>query len=195
MSDLQGVPEAVIRVPLRSVPAPRVAIRETETGQAIEPILDDGANLEDFHAAFLAAFGTAERLVAEAFFEQLANALHADPTKALDAATANLVLALLHRIGPRDEVEAMLCSQMVAAHVAAMDVTRRALHTEQTAGGRAVYLNLARRLMTTFTLQMDSLGRHRGKPTVQKVIVEKVLVAPGGQAVVGAISSRRGDGG
>src|SRR6266849_551785 len=170
-------------------------VRQTDSGQAVEPIRDETENLEDFQAAFLAAFGTTEQTIAEAFFEQLANALHADPTKALDAATANLVLALLHRIGPRDDVEAMLCSQMVAAHVAAMDVTRRALHTEQTAGGRAVYLNLAPRLMTTFTLQMDSLGRHRGKPTVQKVIVEKVLVAPGGQAVVGAISSRRGDGG
>jgi hypothetical protein len=33
---------------------------------------------------------------------------------------------------------------------------------------------------------MDSLGRHRGKPTVQKVIV-KVLVAPGAQVIVGAV--------
>jgi hypothetical protein len=46
-----------------------------------------------------------------------------------------------------------------------------------------------------FTAQMDAFNRHRGKATVQKVIIEKVYVAPGGQAVVGAISSgRQGDG-
>jgi hypothetical protein len=59
LSDLQGVTEAAIRVPLRSVPAPRVAIRETETRQAIEPILDETANLEDFHAAWRFSTGSA----------------------------------------------------------------------------------------------------------------------------------------
>ena len=119
--------------------SPRVTVMKTEAGHAVEPILDETENLEDFHAAFLAAFGTTEQTIAEALFEQLANTLHADPTKALDAATANLVLALLHRIGPRDELEAMLASQMIVAHVAAMDASRRALDAEQTAGGRATY--------------------------------------------------------
>ena len=41
---------------------------------------------------FVGAFGTTEQIV---------NALHPDPEKPLDAATANLVLALLYRIGPR----------------------------------------------------------------------------------------------
>ena len=164
---------------------------EAQVGPTIEPILDEAANLEDFHAAFLGAFGTTEQVVAEALFEQLLNALHADPTKALDAATANLVLGLLHRIGPGDELEAMLACQMIVAHVAAMDASRRALHVEQTAGGRAAYLSLTRKLMTLFTAQMDALNRHRGKTTTQKIVIERVLVAPGAQAVVGAIASRR----
>ncbi len=195
MSDSQGVAEAAVRVPLRSVPAPRVAIRETVTGQAIEPILDETANLEDFHAAFLAAFGTTQQIVAEALFEQLVNALHPDPKKPIDAATANLVLALLHRIGPRDEIEAMLASQMIVAHMAAMDASRRAIHVEQTPGGRQTYLSLARKLMVLFTTQMDALNRYRGKATVQRVVVERVYVAPGGQAIVGAVSSGKGGGG
>src|SRR6266446_4129983 len=176
------------------MPAPRVAIGETATGGAVEPILDETMNLEDFRSRFLAAFGTTEQIIAEALFDQLVNALHADPTKALDAASANLVLALLHRIGPRDEIEAMLACQMIVAHVAVMDASRRALHVEQTAGGRAAYLGLARKLMTLFTAQMDALNRHRGKGTPQKIVIERVLVAPGGQAVVGAISRGRGDG-
>ncbi len=196
MSDLQGVAEAAIRVRLRCMPAPRVAIGETATGGAVEPILDETMNLEDFRSRFLAAFGTTEQIIAEALFDQLVNALHADPTKALNAASANLVLALLHRIGPRDEIEAMLACQMIVAHVAAMDASRRALHVEQTAGGRAAYLGLARKLMTLFTAQMDALNRHRGKGTTQKIVIERVLVAPGAQAVVGAVANRgRGDAG
>jgi hypothetical protein len=177
-------------------PAPRARVATTEAGQAIEPVLDERQNLDDFHDGFVGAFGTTEQIIAEVLFQQVLNAIHPDPAKPLDAGTANFVLALLHRIGPRDELEALLVCQLIATHSAAMDVARRAVHTEQSAGGRAVYLNLARRLMTTFTLQMDSLGRHRGKPTVQKVIVEKVLVAPGAQAIVGAIAiGGRGDGG
>ena len=78
---------------------------------------------------------------------------------------------------------------MIVAHVAAMDASRRALHVEQSAGGRAAYLSLARKLMTLFTTQMDALNRHRGKGTTQKIVIERVFVAPGAQAVVGAVAS------
>jgi hypothetical protein len=191
LQDAAGLDTKLTR-PFR--PAPRVAVRNTESGQAIEPILDETANLEDFHSAFLDAFGTTEQIIAEALFEQLVNALHADPTKALDAVTANLVLALLYRIGPRDELEAMLACQMIIAHVASIDTARRGLHIEQAAAGRQAYLASMRKLMVLFAAQVDALNRHRGKGITQKFVIERVLVAPGGQAVVGAISSGRGDG-
>jgi hypothetical protein len=179
----------------RRPPAPHARVVQTAAGPAIEPILDGTASVEDFHAAFLAALATTEQIVAEALFQQTVNAVHPDPKRPIEAATANLVLALLHRIAPRDELETMLVCQMIVAHVATMDGARRAFHVEQTAGGRAVYLNLARRLMTTFTLQMDALNRHRGKGTMQKIVIERVLVAPGAQAVVGTVSNGgRGDG-
>jgi hypothetical protein len=196
LSNVRRAPEPDDKLPPPSRPAPRVRVRQTDIGQAIELVLDEAVDLDAFRCGFLAAFGTTEQIIAQALFEQLVNALYADPAKALDAATANTVLAQLHRIGPRDELEAMLASQMIVAHVAAMDASRRALHVEQTAGGRAAYLGLARKLMSLFTAQMDALNRHRGKATVQKVVVEKVLIAPGAQAVVGAVSSGgRGDGG
>jgi hypothetical protein len=172
-----------------SLPAPRLRILQTETGQAFEPVLNETTNGQDFRDAFFDAFGTADEVVAEALFSQLLNGLHAEPGKPINGTTANLALALMHELKPRDVVEAMLACQMIVAHVAAMDANRRALHVEQTAAGRAVYLNLARRLMTTFTLQMESLGRHRGKPAVQRVIVERVVVASGAQAIVGAVAN------
>jgi len=161
----------------------------------VEPVLDETLDLDEFRIRFVGAFGTTEQIIAEALFQQVVNALHPDPKKLLDAAT-NLVLALLHRIGPRDELEAMLACQMIIAHVAAMDASRRALHVEQTAGGRAAYLGLMRKLMTLFTAQMDALNRHRGKGTTQKIVIERVLVAPGAQAIVGAVANGGpGDGG
>ena len=69
------------------------------------------------------------------------------PNKPFDNATANLALTLMHEIGPKDVVEAMLACQLIVAHVAAMDASRRALHVEQTAAGRTAYLTLARKLM------------------------------------------------
>jgi hypothetical protein len=191
LSELQGAPELP---PLR-VPAPRVRLAKAACGLAIEPIIAESEDLDEFRGRFVGAFGTTEQIIAEALFQQLLNALHPDPKKPLDAATANLVLALLHRIGPRDEIEAMLAAEMIVAHITSMDAARRALHVEQTAAGRATYLGLARKLMALYAIQMDALNRHRGKATVQKVIVEKVYVAPGGQAVVGAISGGgKGDG-
>jgi hypothetical protein len=193
MTTLEGVTEPT--PPPLSVPAPRVRLKKTARGPAIDPVLDETEDPENFRIRFLAAFGTTEQSIAESLFQEILNVLHIDPTKPFDAAAANLVLALLHRIGPREELEAMLACQMIVAHLAVMDASRRALHIEQTPGGRQAYLGLARKLMTLFTAQMDALNRHRGKATVQRVVVEKVLVAPGGQAVVGAVSNRRRGGG
>ena len=175
--------------------APRLRISRTESGQLTELILDEAADVDALRAAFLSAFGTTELVIAEALFEQILNALHTHPENPLDDATANLVLAMLHRIHPRDELEAMLACQMVVAHVAAMDASRRALHVEQSAGGRIAYLTLSRKLMSLFTAQMDALNRYRGKGTTQKIVIERVLVASGAQAIVGAVASGgRGDG-
>jgi hypothetical protein len=193
---LNGAPDQDAGSARPSSPLPRIRVLTTKAGQAIEPAFDGTGDLEDFRTCFLAAFGTSNEAVAEALFGQLLNSLHIEPGKPIDGATANLALALMREIGPKDAVEGMLACQMIVAHTASMDAARRAMHAEQTAVGRAVYLNLARRLMTTFTLQMDGLGRHRGRPSVQKVIVERVYVAPGAQAIMGAVANgRRGDGG
>jgi hypothetical protein len=192
-NNVRHAPEPDAQALPPSLPAPRVRVRQTADGHAVEPAPYDGAGQEGFRAQFLAAFGTTEFTVAEALYQQLLGVLCLG--RVLDTATANLALALLHRIAPKDEIEAMLACQTVVAHIAGMDAARRALHVEQTAGGRAAYLSLTRKLMTLFAAQMDALNRHRGKATVQKVIVEKVLVAPGGQAIVGAVANGgRGDG-
>jgi len=167
----------------------------TEAGQAIEPVPDETGELDDFRDRFLAAFGTSNETVAEALLQHLLNGLHTEPDKPVDSATANLALALMHEICPQDMLEGLIGVQLVITHVAAMEASRRALHMEQSAAGRAAYLSLARKLMTLFATQVGTLDRHRGKGTTQKIVIERVLVAPGAQAIVGAVASEgRGDG-
>ena len=98
------------------------------------------------------------------------------------------MLATLHGINPRDEVEAMLASQMVATHLAAMNCLRRAQTSGQTFDARDMNLRHATKLSRTYAAQVEALGRYRGKGQ-QKVTVEHVHVHPGGQAIVGAVTA------
>ena len=185
--------DAKLLLPVRS--APRVKVGKNGAHQVLEPILEGTDRPDEFRARFLAAFGTSNETVAEALLQQLLNGLHAEPGKPVDSAAANLALGLMHEIGPKDVVEGMLACQLIVVHVASMDAARRALHVEQSAAGRAVYLSLARKLMALFAMQMDALNRNRGKATTQKIVIERVYVAPGAQAIVGAVENGgRGDG-
>jgi hypothetical protein len=172
------------------IAAPQIKIGQEGAAESVEPAA--AGDLTAWRDRFLQAFGTSEPAIAEALFNQLINALHTDPKEPLSASTANLALALLHRLAPRNELEGMLCVQLIVAHVASMDVSRRGLHADQSVGGRQAYLGLARKLMALFTTQVETLNRLRGTTVVQKVIVERVNVEAGGKALVGAVSGRSG---
>jgi hypothetical protein len=100
-------------------------------------------------------------------------------------------LAALVGIGPKDEIEAMICTQLLAAHNATMECYRRAMLKEQTLEGRRENLNQANKLSRTCTMLLEALNRHRGKGH-QKVTVEHVHVHAGGQAVVGMVETQGG---
>jgi hypothetical protein len=97
----------------------------------------------------------------------------------------------LAAIGPKDEVEAMMAAQLLAAHNATMECYRRAMLPEQTFEGRSENLNQANKLSRTYAVLLDALNRHRGKGQ-QKVTVEHVNVHSGGQAVVGMVGTPGG---
>lgn len=94
-------------------------------------------------------------------------------------------LALIHGIGPRDELEAMLVVQMVAIHKTAINCLRGAIQNTHP-DIRHQNLNQGVKLTKAFTAQMEALNKHRGNGG-QKVRVEHVHVYQGGQAVVGNI--------
>src|SRR6266542_3335966 len=91
-------------------------------------------------------------------------------------------------IGPKDEIEGMIAAHLIAAHNAAMECYRRAMHSEQTSEGRRENLNQANKLSRSYAVLLEALNRHRGKGQ-QKVTVEHVHVHSGGQAVVGVVET------
>ncbi len=93
-------------------------------------------------------------------------------------------VAALRGIKPQDEVEGMLATQMVATHAAAMECLRRSMIQKQTFEGRDNSLRHAAKLLSIFAKQLETLNRNRGKGQ-QKMTIEHVNVAPGGQAMVG----------
>jgi hypothetical protein len=96
-------------------------------------------------------------------------------------------VAALKGIGPQDEIEGMLATQMVAAHEAAMECYRRSMLPEQTFEGRQATLQYAAKMSRLYADLMLALGKHRGKGQ-QVVRVEHVHVTADKAIVAGTIN-------
>ncbi|MDJ1007870.1 MAG: hypothetical protein QNJ13_08605 [Paracoccaceae bacterium] len=107
-----------------------------------------------------------------------------------DEITVRLARAieLYESLAPTDGAEAMLAQQMVGTHHAALECLRRAALPNQSFEGRDMALRHASKLMSLYEKQMSALNKSRGKGQ-QKVTVEHVHVAAGGQAIVGNVEA------
>jgi hypothetical protein len=105
-------------------------------------------------------------------------------------AQLNSLLAVLDGARPKDEIEAMLISQMVAVHHHAMDQLGKAARSA-TIDQVNVHSNFAIKLMRTHVAQVEALAKLRrgGEQTVR---VEHVHVHKGGQAIVGTVTAGGG---
>ncbi|MFZ0662423.1 MAG: hypothetical protein WAM66_07010 [Acidobacteriaceae bacterium] len=113
-----------------------------------------------------------------------------------DVEALTFALEAAASLKPRDGLEVMLCSQMVALHSQGLEYLRRTMIPEQTSEGVDCNVNRATRLLRTFATLAETL---RAKRTAgrQKIVVEHVTVQAGGQAIVGAVTTggRVGDAG
>ena len=105
----------------------------------------------------------------------------------------NVALESVAALAPRDGLEVMLCSQLVALHSQGMDFLRRGMLAEQTCDGVDRNVNRATKLLRTFATMAECLRTHRGGGQ-QKVTVEHVTVQAGGQAIVGTVNPAVGGG-
>jgi len=102
-------------------------------------------------------------------------------------------VAVQNAIQPKDELEALLATQMVGVHNLAMKLMCVASVKGQYEEAISRNVESANKLLRTFAAQMEALNRHRGKGQ-QKVTVEHVTVNQGGQAVIGAVDLTPGGG-
>jgi hypothetical protein len=105
--------------------------------------------------------------------------------------TVNAGLAVLGAIEPRDELEAAMALQIIAAHTASLEFLNRARRNMGEYRDTAcAYVNAATKLSRTMAVQIEALARLRsgGKQTheVRYVYVNGPVLGAGAQAVFGA---------
>lgn len=99
---------------------------------------------------------------------------------------ANAAIALLQGIEPKDELEGMLASQMIAVHNLSMEYARRASGQNLSLDVSNSLISRTSKLMNIFTRQVETLQKYRSKGQ-QKIVVQHVQVSEGGQAIIGDV--------
>ena len=95
----------------------------------------------------------------------------------------------LKRFDCKDPAEEMLAETMILVHSAQMSSIRDAHDAGLGSPIGAIHLANFLRLNDAYLEQMKVLDKHRGKAS-QKVVVERVVVKEGGQAVIGDVDAR-----
>lgn len=136
-----------------------------------------------------------ERLLAEALGAVDRDALHGMLRQLVKASAigqkpdeANLafMISTIKSIAPKDSMEAMLVSQMVSVHVAAMRCACRLACTDDLPQQESVTRAMTR-LCRTFAAQVEALGRHRNSDE-RAITVQNLSVQDGGRAIVGNVT-------
>jgi hypothetical protein len=133
----------------------------------------------------LRAVGSTDGDFLRGLTKQLANA--GSPGSGLDEGGINFMLAVVKGIEPRDQIEAMLAAQIAAVHMASMTFARRLAHIENIPQQDSAS-NAFNKLTRTFAAQVEALKRYRSGGE-QKMTVQHVHVAEGGQAIVGNVNA------
>ena len=122
------------------------------------------------------------------FLDQLINA--GKPGRTPDDKGVNFMLSVVKGIKPRDQIEAMLASQMAAVQMATMTFARRLAQVENIDHQDSAIRGFTK-LTRCFTAQIEALKKYRSNGQ-QKVTVEHVTVNEGGQAIVGTVEQGGG---
>jgi hypothetical protein len=165
--------------------APRVSIRREGEVDLISFTQGDP---RAGSAVVMDALGICEAEFANWYLGQIIDV--ARPGSRADEKTANAMIAGIAAMRPRDEAEAMLVAQMVATHELAMTFARRLKHVENIPQQDSAS-NALTKLTRTYAAQMAALKHYRTGGE-QRVIVQRVDVREGGQAVVGVVNSGKG---
>lgn len=195
-----GVPERARQKRTARIRTAKAAAQESaaegaaDRGMALE-IVPEHYDMATWQRVLQDTLGVEDPALADLLLSQLANQFESgkagdDDAKGRDvSAVLNGALAAVAGIAPSSTTEAMLAVQMVACHSMAMEMNRRARHAD---APHIVsnYAHLAGKFMRLYIDQMGRLSRGRGGAQ-QTVRVERVTIASGGQAIVGAVAASR----
>jgi hypothetical protein len=169
------------------MPAPEVRIGQDAHGHPVLglPHTDEAG----WQAQMKAAFGTASGAFVDTEILRLLAALRITRDDLPLETKVNAAIAMIAGVAPRNEVEALLAVQMAMTHIAALrmltELNRLSPHVSP--AGVAIAGSVSTKLLRAFSGQAEALAKLR-RPTVQVVRVERVNVAAGGQAIVGAVT-------
>ena len=135
-------------------------------------------------------FGTEDKALQDRLLSQAAGAV--SDFSGRELTTFDYIAAAMHGMAPRDSLEGMLSTQIVAGHTLAMTLLERAALPNQADLVVEVNVNRAVKLMRVTVELIAALGRYRGKGE-QKMTVEHVHVHQGGQAIVGPVTANLAD--
>lgn len=156
---------------------PVLAKKEKRTGKEIQELLDEmGKSLTANSGGLSNKFGWM-------VYDQLSKSCYKD-TNIFEA--VKHICTELKGIAPKDQIEGMLATQMIATHHAALDNFAIAAESE-TIDIRVAALSSATKLTRTYAAQMEALNRYRGKGQ-QKMTVEHVHINSNVQAIIGNIT-------
>lgn len=166
----------------------RAKLKVTETAPRSIAYEPPHKNAAGAYALVREAFGTRSSAFAGHALLELAN-MAGDPGKPSEEAI-NAALAILGAIEPRDELEAAMAEQIIAAHVASLQFLNRArANMGEYRDTACAYVNAATKLSRTMAVQIEALAKLRngGKQTheVRYVYVNGPVLGAGAQAVFG----------
>ncbi len=103
----------------------------------------------------------------------------------VSAEKMDYLMAMVAGIKPRDQLELMLAVQMAAIHDATLEMAARLKRVDTLPQHDSAERSL-NKLARTFACQLEALKRYRSKGN-QRIVVERVNVSEGGQAIVGNV--------
>jgi hypothetical protein len=178
-----------------AVPTQPNAESITTTAAALERAALQASTPEQLACAFDAIMGAPphQKVLREAlgldsahlagiFYSQSAFSFESSLTATEFSVTAGF--QALISMKPKGPEECMLSIQMLRAHTEAIRALKQA-ETSTTTELSELYFNRAIKLMRVSALQAETLARLKGKISLQKIVIEHVDVANGGQAIVG----------
>src|SRR5262249_45177457 len=152
---------------------PSVRLKVSRNGSDLQIGFDHPDRLVD-RALVMDALASADEDFLNGIMYQLGNAsAHGQD---IDERELNFMLTVIKGIEPTDQLEA-LAAQMAAVHVTTMTFARVA----------AVNINAFNKLTRTFAMQIEAFKRYCSGAE-QKVTLQHVSTAEGGQAIVGNVT-------